>query len=60
MLKLEAVLTYMDDYLKIVKDNQAADEERAQLYPIILSEYNPVWPEMFSEEKANLERLIGV
>ncbi|HCS74324.1 MAG TPA: hypothetical protein DIW17_10670 [Clostridiales bacterium] len=39
---------------------QETDEERqARIYPIILSEYNPAWPEWFAEEKANLERLIG-
>ena len=35
------------------------EERRARIYPIILSEYNPAWPEWFAEEKANLERLIG-
>ena len=35
------------------------DEERAALYPIILSEYNPAWPQWFAEEKVALERLIG-
>ena len=37
------------------------DEERQRrIYPVILSEYNPVWPEWFAEEKINLERLIGM
>ena len=36
------------------------DQERlARLYPIILNEYNPAWPEWFVEEKKNLVRLIG-
>jgi len=35
------------------------EERRARIYPIILSEYNPAWPDWFAEEKANLERLIG-
>ena len=35
------------------------DQRRARIYPIILSEYNPAWPEWYVEEKANLERLIG-
>jgi len=35
------------------------EERRARIYPIILSEYNPAWPEWFSIEKAELERLIG-
>ncbi|HBN83736.1 MAG TPA: hypothetical protein DDZ89_07805 [Clostridiales bacterium] len=34
-------------------------ERRACIYPIILSEYNPEWPEWYAEEKANLERLLG-
>lgn len=42
-------------------NNHETDEERqARIYPIILSEYNPAWPEWFAEEKANLEGLIGV
>ena len=41
-------------------NNHETDEERqARVYPIILSEYNPAWPEWYTEEKANLERLIG-
>jgi GrpB-like predicted nucleotidyltransferase (UPF0157 family) len=36
------------------------EERRARIYPIILSEYNPAWPEWFVEEKAALTRLIGV
>jgi len=37
------------------------DEERqARIYPIILNEYNPAWPDWFEEEKAILTRLIGV
>lgn len=40
--------------------DQETDEERqARIYPIILSEYNPAWPEWYAEEKTNLERLIG-
>ena len=34
------------------------EERRARIYPIILSEYNPAWPAWYTEEKANLERLI--
>lgn len=38
-----------------------SDRERlSRIYPIILCEYNPAWAEWFAEEKANLERLIGV
>ncbi|MCL2487073.1 MAG: GrpB family protein [Oscillospiraceae bacterium] len=39
--------------------DQLTDEQRARLFPIILSNYNPAWPQWFAEEKANLERLIG-
>jgi len=38
---------------------ETEQERLARLYPIILSEYNPAWPEWFAEEKANLERFIG-
>ncbi len=42
-------------------NNHETDEERqTRIYPIILSEYNPAWPEWYAEEKTNLERLIGV
>ena len=34
-------------------------ERQARVYPVILSKYNPAWPEWFEEEKLNLERLIG-
>ncbi|MHB1454963.1 MAG: GrpB family protein [Saccharofermentanales bacterium] len=55
-----------DEFLKLaVKSVERifaeTDEERqSRIYPIILSEYNPAWPEWFAEEKANLEQLIGV
>lgn len=39
--------------------NETDKERQARIYPIILSEYNPAWSEWFSEEKANIERLIG-
>jgi adenylate kinase family enzyme len=35
------------------------EQRRARIYPIILSEYNPAWPEWFAEERAILTRLIG-
>jgi len=35
------------------------DEERAGLYPIILSEYNPEWLQWFQEERERLLRFIG-
>ena len=34
-------------------------KERNKLFPIILSEYNPAWPEWYREEKERLIRLIG-
>ncbi|MCL2153264.1 MAG: protein-L-isoaspartate(D-aspartate) O-methyltransferase [Oscillospiraceae bacterium] len=36
------------------------DEERANLFPIILSEYNPAWPHWYTEEKERLTMLIGM
>ena len=40
--------------------DQETDEERhARIYPVILNEYNPAWPEWFAEEEANLVRLVG-
>ena len=39
--------------------SEVTDEERAALFPVILREYNPAYPQWFAEEKANLERLIG-
>ena len=39
--------------------SETDEERRARIYPIILSEFNPAWPEWFAEEKANLERIIG-
>ena len=39
---------------------QETDEGRqARIYPVVLSKYNPVWPEWFAEEETNLKRLIG-
>ena len=34
-------------------------EERAKLYPVVLSEYDPAWPEWYAEEREKLIRLIG-
>jgi len=39
--------------------DQVTDEERARLFPVILSEYNPSWPQWFAEEKEKLLRLVG-
>jgi len=40
--------------------NQETNEERrARIYPVILCEYNPVWPEWFSKEKEELEKLLN-
>jgi len=47
--------------IKQEKETYETDEERqARIYPVILSEYNPAWPEWYLDEKSNLERLIGV
>ena len=35
------------------------DEQRALLYPVILSDYNPAWPRWFEEEKTRLTERIG-
>lgn len=40
-------------------DQETDKERQARIYPVILSEYNPAWPEWYAEEKNNLERLIG-
>ena len=39
--------------------SQMTGKERAKLFPIILNEYNPAWPEWYIDEKANLERHIA-
>ena len=36
------------------------EDERANLFPIILSEYNPVWQKWYAEEKERLTMLIGM
>lgn len=35
------------------------DEARSKLFPIVLNDYNPAWPQWFAEEKQRLIRLIG-
>ena len=35
------------------------EERRARIYPIILSEYNPEWPEWYAEEADRLSHLFG-
>ena len=53
--------TNQDAKLLVDRQKKETDKERqARIYPIILSEYNPAWAEWFTEEKARLERLIGV
>jgi len=42
-------------YLDLETDKQ----RQARIYPVILSKYNPAWPEWYAEEKVNLERLMG-
>ncbi|MDR1629847.1 MAG: GrpB family protein [Oscillospiraceae bacterium] len=39
--------------------HETDQERQSRIYPIILSEYNPAWPEWYAEEKANLERQVG-
>jgi len=55
----------IDGRTKVAKNRthqiiETDEERRAQIYPVILNEYNPEWQEWFIEEKSNLERLIGV
>ena len=40
-------------------DIETAEERRARIYPVMLSEYNPDWPQWYAEEKERLLRLIG-
>ena len=35
------------------------DEERAKLFPVVLSEYNLAWPQWYAEEEELLIRFIG-
>lgn len=51
-----------DDMLDVVMKRifETGEERRARIYPVILSEYNPAWPDWFAKEKENLERLIGM
>ena len=46
--------------LQKMRSQETDEERRARIYPIILCEYNPTWREWFAEEKANLERLVGI
>ncbi|MDR0883041.1 MAG: GNAT family N-acetyltransferase [Oscillospiraceae bacterium] len=46
--------------VKAVPPGHETDEERrARIYPIILSEYNPAWPQWYAEERDNLVRILG-
>jgi ribosomal protein S18 acetylase RimI-like enzyme len=40
-------------------NNETDEERRARIYPIILSKYNPAWPQWYAEERDNLSRLLG-
>jgi GrpB-like predicted nucleotidyltransferase (UPF0157 family) len=40
--------------------NNLSTKELGKLFPIIISEYNPDWKNMFSAEKQTLERVIGI
>ncbi|MCL1982937.1 MAG: GrpB family protein [Clostridiales bacterium] len=48
-----------DTKIREIMPTEMTDKERSRLFPIILCEYNPAWPEWFQEEKTNLENLIG-
>jgi len=45
--------------LKNDMSKEFTEEERTILFPIVLREYNPAYPQWFTEEKANIERLVG-
>lgn len=38
---------------------ETPEERRTRIYPVVLSEYNPVWTEWYAEEKAIIQRLVG-
>ena len=38
---------------------EMTDEERSQLFPVILSEYKPIWKKNYLKEKAIVEQAIG-
>jgi GrpB-like predicted nucleotidyltransferase (UPF0157 family) len=40
--------------------DEMTDEERSQLFPIVLSEYKFYWKENFRKEKVILERAVGI
>ena len=40
-------------------DLETDKERQARIYPIILSEYDPAWPEWYAEEKKRLTDLVG-
>jgi GrpB-like predicted nucleotidyltransferase (UPF0157 family) len=39
--------------------DEMTDEERSQLFPVILSEYKPVWKKNYLKEKAVVARAVG-
>lgn len=39
--------------------DEMTDEERSQLFPVILSEYNPVWKKNYLKESAVVEQAVG-
>jgi GrpB-like predicted nucleotidyltransferase (UPF0157 family) len=39
--------------------DEMTDEERSQLFPVILSEHQPVWKKNYLKERAVVERAIG-
>ncbi|MDR1464378.1 MAG: GrpB family protein [Oscillospiraceae bacterium] len=41
------------------RGQETEEERQARIYPIILSDYNPAWPQWYAEERNNLARLFG-
>jgi len=40
--------------------NKLSNEELGNLFPVIISEYNPDWKNQFSSEKQNIQEVIGI
>ncbi len=45
--------------LMVQRSLESDQERQARLYPVVLSQYNPAWPDWYAEEKENLGKLLG-
>jgi GrpB-like predicted nucleotidyltransferase (UPF0157 family) len=50
----------MEKSSQIKSPDELTDEERAALFPVVLCEYNPEWPDWFADEKVRLEQLLDM